>query len=60
MGGMLAARFARMYPERVEKIVLAAPIGLEDYRLYVPPIPAERLMEHGRQGHAGELPATSS
>ena len=34
-----------MYPERVDRIVLAAPIGLEDYRLYVPPIPAERLME---------------
>ncbi len=26
-------------------IVLDAPIGLEDYRLYVPQIPAERLME---------------
>lgn len=44
-GGMLSVRFARMYPERVDRIVLAAPIGLEDYRLYVPPIPAERLME---------------
>jgi pimeloyl-ACP methyl ester carboxylesterase len=45
MGGMLAVRFARTYPERVERIVLAAPIGLEDYRLYVPPVPLERLME---------------
>jgi len=45
MGGMLSVHFARTYPERVDQIVLAAPIGLEDYRLYVPPIPAERLME---------------
>ena len=44
-GGMLSVRFARMYPELVDRIVLVAPIGLEDYRLYVPPIPAERLME---------------
>ena len=45
MGGMLGVRFARTYPERVERIVLAAPIGLEDYRLYVPPAPLERLIE---------------
>ena len=44
-GGMLSVRFARMYPELVDRIVLVAPIGLEDYRRYVPPIPAERLME---------------
>lgn len=45
MGGMLSVRFARMYPELVDQIVLVAPIGLEDYRLYVPPIPADRLAE---------------
>lgn len=45
MGGMLSVRFARAYPERVERIVLVAPIGLEDYRLYVPSFPADRLME---------------
>ena len=44
-GGMLSVRFARMYPELVDRIVLVAPIGLEDYRRYVPPIPAERLAE---------------
>ncbi len=36
MGGMLAARFALMYPERSLKLVLENPIGLEDYRLKVP------------------------
>jgi pimeloyl-ACP methyl ester carboxylesterase len=45
MGGMLSVRLARMYPELVDRMVLVAPIGLEDYRLYVPPVPAERLAE---------------
>ena len=35
-GGMLAARFALMYPGRVEKLVLENPVGLEDYRTFVP------------------------
>ena len=36
MGGMVATRFALMYPERVEKLILVNPIGLEDYRVGVP------------------------
>ena len=44
MGGMLATRFARTYPARVGRMVLAGPIGLEDYRLYVPPVPSETLI----------------
>lgn len=32
MGGMLASRFSLMYPERVEKLVLVAPLGLEDWK----------------------------
>ncbi|WP_419700552.1 alpha/beta fold hydrolase [Mucilaginibacter sp. NFX135] len=35
MGGMLATRFTLMYPERVEKLLLEDPIGLEDYRTFV-------------------------
>jgi pimeloyl-ACP methyl ester carboxylesterase len=31
-GGMLAARFALMYPEAVEKLVMVNPIGLEDWK----------------------------
>ena len=31
-GGMLASRFALMYPEAVEKLVMVNPIGLEDWR----------------------------
>ncbi len=36
MGGMLATRFALMYPEMVTHLVLENPIGLEDYRAFVP------------------------
>ena len=46
MGGMLAVRIARAYPDRVSHLVLTAPIGLEDYRLYVPPVPTERIVEN--------------
>lgn len=36
MGGMLATRYALMYPERTSKLLLEDPIGLEDYRNFVP------------------------
>lgn len=36
MGGMLAVRFALMYPETVTKLILENPIGLEDYKTFVP------------------------
>ncbi|MDN6280891.1 MAG: alpha/beta hydrolase [Psychroflexus sp.] len=36
MGGMLATRFALMYPEVTEKLVLENPIGLEDWKVKVP------------------------
>lgn len=35
MGGMLATRFALMYPETTEKLILENPIGLEDWKLKV-------------------------
>src|SRR5262245_35820728 len=45
MGGMLAVRLARAYPSRVDRIVLEAPIGLEDYRNFAPPVETPRIME---------------
>jgi pimeloyl-ACP methyl ester carboxylesterase len=36
MGGMLATRFALMYPNVVGKLILVNPIGLEDWKVYVP------------------------
>src|SRR5687768_7288889 len=32
MGGMLAARYALMYPQRTERLLLVNPIGLEDWK----------------------------
>jgi pimeloyl-ACP methyl ester carboxylesterase len=32
MGGMLAVRFALMYPSQVEKLALVSPLGLEDWK----------------------------
>jgi pimeloyl-ACP methyl ester carboxylesterase len=46
LGGMLGVRIARAYPDRVAHLLLTAPIGLEDYRLYVPPTPTEKILEN--------------
>lgn len=45
MGGMLAVRFARNYPDRTTHLVLENPIGLEDYRFKVPPQTTQQLVE---------------
>lgn len=45
IGGMLATRFALMYPETTEKLLLENPIGLEDYRTFVPYAPFEELLK---------------
>ena len=44
MGGMLAVRLTRNAPTRVNSLVLEAPIGLEDYRFTVPPVPDATLL----------------
>ena len=36
MGGMLASRFALMYPGMTESLILVNPIGLEDWKTVVP------------------------
>src|ERR1700704_2159697 len=46
LGGMLGVRIARAYPDRITHLLLTAPIGLEDYRLYVPPTPTEKVVEN--------------
>ena len=53
MGGMLATRFALLYPEMTEKLVLENPIGLEDYRVGVP-------FQSVDQAEAGELKSTEA
>ena len=36
MGGMLATRFTLMFPDAVDKLIFENPIGLEDYKTFVP------------------------
>ena len=36
MGGMLATRFALQYPERTARLILEDPLGLEDYKKFIP------------------------
>ena len=45
MGGMLATRFALMYPEMVSDLILENPVGLEDYRPIVPYASLEQLYQ---------------
>jgi pimeloyl-ACP methyl ester carboxylesterase len=52
MGGMLATRFALMYPETATRLVLENPIGLEDYRTFVPYVSVD-------EQYRSELKATS-
>lgn len=42
MGGMLATRFALLFPERVERLALVNPIGLEDWLRVVPYTPVDQ------------------
>ena len=46
MGGMLAVRFALLYPGMVEKLVLENPIGLEDYKTFVPYQSLEKIFNN--------------
>ena len=45
MGGMVATRFALMYPNFTTRLVLEDPIGLEDYQEKVPYVPIQKLYE---------------
>ena len=49
MGGMLATRYALMYPDAVEHLALVAPIGLEDWKAVG--VPYQSI----DQWYAGEL-----
>ena len=51
MGGMLGTRFALMFADRTEKLVLVNPIGLEDWKTVVPYLTVDQYF-------AAELEAT--
>ena len=48
-GGMLAVRLASIYAERIQQVVLEDPIGLVDYRDFVPPQTTETLEQAERR-----------
>src|SRR5690606_12476556 len=50
---MLATRFALMYPERTVKLLLENPIGLEDYRQFVP-------YRNAEENYSAELKKTAA
>ena len=45
MGGMVGIRFARLYPQTVQKLVLENPLGLEDYSKDIPPQANDNLLK---------------
>jgi pimeloyl-ACP methyl ester carboxylesterase len=48
-GGMLAVRMGVAHASRIERLVLEDPIGLVDYREYIPPQTTETLVEAERR-----------
>jgi len=48
-GGMLAVRIATAYPAYVAKLILEDPIGLVDYRRFIPPQTTETLLANERR-----------
>lgn len=46
MGGMLATRFALMFPETTEKLILENPIGLEDYKTLTPYVSVDKMYQN--------------
>jgi pimeloyl-ACP methyl ester carboxylesterase len=48
-GGMLAVRIATAFADHVQKLILEDPIGLIDYRRYIPPQTTETLVANERR-----------
>ena len=56
MGGMLAVRYALMFPQEVERLVLVNPIGLEDWRMKgVPPASVDALYRNELETDAASI-----
>jgi pimeloyl-ACP methyl ester carboxylesterase len=55
-GGMIAVRYALMYPQQTEQLVLVNPIGLEDWKAKgVPPISVDRWYERELKTSAASI-----
>lgn len=46
VGGMLAGHFARAHPEQVRKLVLEAPLGLEDVQPALQPLTRDQMLRY--------------
>ncbi|WP_262512408.1 alpha/beta fold hydrolase [Dyadobacter luteus] len=57
MGGMLATRFALMYPDATEKLILENPIGLEDYKTLATYQTIDQAYQSELQGSAEKIKA---
>jgi pimeloyl-ACP methyl ester carboxylesterase len=55
MGGMLATRFALMFPDMTSQLVLENPVGLEDYRETVPYVPTDELAQQALRQSKDEI-----
>jgi pimeloyl-ACP methyl ester carboxylesterase len=55
MGGMLATRYALLFPERTVKLLLEDPIGLEDYRTFIPYTSIEAQYQTELKGNAEQV-----
>lgn len=55
MGGMLATRFAMMYPETTEKLILENPIGLEDYKTLTPYVSVDKMYQNESKQTAEDI-----
>lgn len=57
MGGMLATRYALMYPSEVSKLILVNPIGLEDWKTKVPYKDVREIYKDELQSNAEKIKA---
>lgn len=56
-GGMLAVRIAAAFPDHVERLILEDPIGLVDYRRFIPPQSTDTLVAAERRRTAASYRA---
>jgi pimeloyl-ACP methyl ester carboxylesterase len=57
-GGMLAVRYALMYPQQVEQLALVNPVGLEDWKVKgVPAVTVDQWFQREKQVSADKIRA---
>ncbi|AWV87952.1 alpha/beta fold hydrolase [Bradymonas sediminis] len=55
MGGMIGARYALMFPDAVDKLVMVNPIGLEDWKLKAPYLSVDEWYARERKKTADDI-----